>query len=56
MSQATQEDLDRHNKIQAEIGKLMAETSKINKENQWYIAIVTSTVVLAIVAIVKVFL
>ena len=63
MSEPSKEDLLRHDKILAEIDNLMAqsrklgaETSKINKENQWYIAIVASTVTLAIVAIVKIFL
>ncbi len=47
---------DNHDKIQAEIAKLIAETSKINRENQWYPLIVGSTATLAIVAIVKLFL
>ncbi|MEO0496594.1 MAG: hypothetical protein AAF141_04390 [Pseudomonadota bacterium] len=29
-------------KMRAEIAKLIAETSKINKENQWYLAIIAS--------------
>ncbi len=45
-----------HDKIQAEIAKLMAETSKINAENRWYPAIVGATVTLAIVAVVKLYL
>ena len=43
-------------KIQAEIAKLIAETSKINNENRWYPAVVASGATLAIVAIVKLFL
>lgn len=43
-------------KVRAEIAKLVAETSKINTENQWYVAIVASTATLAIVAVVKLFL
>ena len=43
-------------KMRAEISKLIAETAKINKENQWYVAIVASTATLAIVAVVKLFL
>lgn len=43
-------------KVRAEIAKLVAETAKINKENQWYVAIVASTATLAIVAVVKLFL
>ena len=38
------------------IAKLIAETSKINRENRFYPFIVGATVTLAIVAIVKVFL
>jgi len=40
-------------KMRAEIGKLMAETSKINTENHWYPAVIASGATLAIV---KVFL
>ena len=43
-------------KMRAEIGKLMAETSKINSENRWYPLVVGSGATLAIVAIVKLFL
>ena len=43
-------------KMRAEIAKLVAETSKINNENRWYLLIVGSTATLAIVAIVKLFL
>ena len=43
-------------KIDAEIAKLIAETSKINNENRWYVAVVASGITLAIVAIVKLFL
>ena len=43
-------------KMRAEIAKLIAETAKINTENQWYVAIVASTATLAVVALVKLFL
>ncbi|MBA1446428.1 MAG: hypothetical protein M3H12_06465 [Chromatiales bacterium] len=52
----TKNDLDQHDKIQAEIAKLIAETSKINSENKWYPLIVGATATLAIVAAVKIFL
>jgi DNA repair exonuclease SbcCD ATPase subunit len=39
-----------------EISKLMAETTKLQSEKQWYPFIVGSSVTLAIVAIVKLFL
>jgi len=47
---------DQHDKIQAEIAKLIAETSKINNENKWYPMIVGASATLAIVAIAKLFL
>jgi len=53
---ATQNDLDQHDKIQAEIAKLITETSKINNENKWYPLIVGASATLAIVAIAKLFL
>ena len=53
---ATKEELAQHDKIQAEIAKLIAETSKINSENKWYLMIVGASVTLAIVAVVKLFL
>jgi len=43
-------------KIDAEIAKLYAETSKINSENRWYLLVIGSGATLAIVAIVKLFL
>ena len=43
-------------KMRAEIGKLMAETSKITNENRWYPFVVGSGMTLAIVAAVKLFL
>ena len=52
----TQNDLDQHDKIQAEIAKLIAETSKINRENKWYPVIVGASATLAIVAVAKIFL
>jgi len=53
---ASRSDLDQHDKIQAEIAKLIAETSKINSENKWYPLIVGASATLAIVAVVKMFL
>lgn len=32
----TTEENQRHEKVQAEINKLFAETAKINAENRWY--------------------
>lgn len=60
----TQEEISlEDNKVRAEIAnlnalttKLSAETSKINNENRWYIAIVASGATLAITAVVKLFL
>jgi len=47
-------------KIHAEIGKLMAETQKLNKEIRWYevvlIAGVAASITLAAVAVAKLFL
>lgn len=52
-----------HDKIQAEIAKVFteiekmrADTTKLNRENQWYPLVVGSTTTLAIVAVVKIFL
>lgn len=52
-----------HDKIQAEIAKVFseiekmrAETTKLNRESQWYPLIVGSITTLAIVAVVKIFL
>jgi hypothetical protein len=45
-----------HDKVQAEIAKLMAETSKINTENKYYLVVITASATLALVAIVKLFL
>lgn len=42
-------------KMRAEIAKLIAETGKISKERDWYVAIVVSAATLAIVAIAKLF-
>ena len=53
---ATQDDLDQHDKIPAEIAKLITETWKINNENKWYPLIVGASTTLAIVAVVKLFL
>ena len=43
-------------KIHAEIAKLIAETSKINRETSYYPLIVGAIITLAIVAIAKLFL
>lgn len=50
------QDQANHEKVQAEIAKLMAETAKINGENRYYYLIVGATATLAIVAVVKIFL
>lgn len=42
--------------MRAEIGNLIAGTSKINAENRWYRAVAASGATLAIVAIVELFL
>lgn len=52
----THEEALAHEKMQAEIAKLVAETSKINTENRYYLIIITASATLAIVAIVKLFL
>jgi len=54
MDAADREDL--HRKFDAEIAKLIAETSKINRETTFYPIIVTATATLAIVVVVKIFL
>ncbi len=43
-------------KIHAEIGKLMAETAKLNKEPRWYEVTVIVAATLAVVAIAKLFI
>lgn len=43
-------------KMRAEIAKLIAETGKISKERDWYVAIVAATATLAITAVAKLFL
>ena len=43
-------------KVFVEIEKMRAEITKMQSENQWYPAIVASTVTLAIVAVTKLFL
>ena len=43
-------------KVFVEIEKMRAETTKMQTENQWYPAIIASTVTLAIVAVTKLFL
>lgn len=42
--------------MDAEIAKLIAETSKINSKGRWYPAVVGSGITLAIVATAKLFL
>jgi uncharacterized membrane protein len=54
MTQAEQQLAD--DKMRAEIAKMIAETGKIRRETDWYVAIVASTMTLAIVAVVKLFL
>ena len=43
-------------KMRSAIARMEAETAKMQTENQWYPAIVASTVTLAIVAVTKLFL
>ena len=43
-------------KMRSTIARMEAETAKMQTENQWYPAIVASTVTLAIVAVTKLFL
>ena len=43
-------------KIEAEIAKLMAETSKLNKELRWYEVMVIVAITLALVAAAKLFM
>ena len=45
-----------HDKVQAEINHLLAQTAKLNKELKWYEIVIIVSVTLAIVAIVKLFL
>jgi len=42
-------------KIRAEIGKLMAETAKINRESQWHPVMVAAALIGATAAVVKLF-
>lgn len=44
-----------HEKIQAEIAKLMAETSKINKESRYYPIVILGTIIIALGVILKAF-
>lgn len=53
---STTMDQSQHQKVEAEIAKLIAETAKINGENRYYPLIVGATATLAIVAVVKMFL
>jgi len=46
----------RHEKMQTEIAKIFTEIEKMRTENKWYPAIVGSSMTLAIVAVVKIFL
>lgn len=50
------QEQENHDKIQAEIAKLLAETSKINSGNKYYFLIVGAFVTLTIMAVVKIFL
>ena len=43
-------------KMSAEIPNIMAQTIKLNKENQWYLLVVGSAATLAILAVAKIFL
>jgi hypothetical protein len=60
----TPEEREQHNRrVDAEIMKLVAETSKLNAEsakpgteNRWYLLVIGSAATLAIVAVAKLFL
>lgn len=60
----TPEEREQHNRrVDAEIMKLVAETSKLNSEsaklateNRWYLLVIGSAATLAIVAVAKLFL
>ena len=57
MTQQEQKEWDlKLRKMDSEIAKLIAETTKIRKESDWYLLVVGSGATLAIVAIVKLFL
>ena len=45
-----------HDKVQAEINHLLAQTAKVNKETKWYEIVIIVSATLAVVAIVKLFL
>ncbi|MEO0637312.1 MAG: hypothetical protein AAFY73_11750 [Pseudomonadota bacterium] len=38
-------------KLQAEVSKIIAETAKINKENQWYLVVISSGFLVAVTAL-----
>ncbi len=42
-----------HDKVQAEINHLLAQTAKVNKETKWYEIVIIVSATLAVVAIVK---
>jgi len=50
------QEQDNHDKIQAETARLLAETSKINSGNKYYLLIVGAFVTLTIMTVVKIFL
>jgi len=55
MTEKTNTELS-HEKMQAEINKILAETIKLNKDIRWYEIAIIVAATLAIVAIVKLFL
>lgn len=52
----TQTELGHYDKIHSEINELMAETSRLNNQNGWYKALVSASVTLAILVIIKMYL
>ena len=48
-----QNQQDNHDKIQAEISKLLAETAKINAESKWYPFVVATGLILACLGVIK---
>lgn len=55
MTEKTKNELS-HEKMQAEINKILAQTIKLNKDIRWYEIAVIVALTLAIVAVVKLFI
>lgn len=56
MIKTVTKDIDRHKAIQAEISKLLIETSKINASRQWPLLIAGVLGTLGIIALIKCYL